>query len=174
MNVDELLRRVPTIHSDVRLHVKVLQNQSGKPFEIIRDDDKYSLYTVPARELAGELIVTVLPSGYLYLDGVEIGSAFRGERLCTPFVTAALREFLARQSIVPVRATVSILSYDAQAAYACYVNAFDNVGYKTYFTADPTVAADGRTARTATFVRKDLTEDERQGQKRRLHEFLGL
>lgn len=77
----------------------------------------------------GSISILALPR-ILMLDQVAVYSSVRGQLLCTPFVTAALRDTLTSYGDArPSLARVFVSTEYPRSAVNCYINAFRAVDY---------------------------------------------
>jgi len=162
------------VQSSSLLAVTTITNHLGRPFVVARDGNEYALLVDGER--IGEVVLVLVPAtNLLYVASVEIGMSYRGGKLCTPFLAAALRDFLDRTRPPPIHASVLVQSFDLERAATCYTNAFKIVGFDPTYVGKRTVDDHtGKPTQQLSFARSAPSDDEmRQRQKRRLRDFLG-
>jgi len=128
------------------------------------------------RDTVGEISVRFDGDDTIEVESVRLSASVRGTGLCTSFLTESLRDALAKAS--PITGRLSIFSEYAEEAFACYVKAFNNVGYRLDSgiapTDDPDYQRGSMWRQILIFKKKNMTDDERTRQRQRLFDFFGL
>ena len=119
-----------------------ISNKNGVQFTVVRVRvvlRKTGYYEYNLRQFRSDVghvrILYLYNYSFFNLSSVSIDRSFggqpvRGTGLCTPFVTACLKDFLFQIIRSPPRhAEVVVESMSPRAAVACYRRAFANVGY---------------------------------------------
>lgn len=123
-------QRLATPPTTAHLVADGIVSASGDTFRVVAMDEQARRFALVAADgkVVGEAGVE-LGRNSIWIDAVHIDEAFRGQGLCTPLVTEALRALLATVETRPPRGRVQLATAHPAAAFNCYAAAFEAVGY---------------------------------------------